>query len=68
MGERLFASFAFNTSHMPSEGQFKAACAELARGLPQGYSVVEDGWSPTYVLYSPRDAVLWTNECWLQVK
>ena len=68
VGERVFAALAFNTSAIPSEAQFKAACAELERGLPQGYSVVRDGWSPTYVLYSPQHAVLWTNECWLQVK
>ena len=68
VGERLFASLAFNTTALPSEEEFKVACQALAQGLPAGRSVVEDGWSPTYVLYSPQRAVLWTNECWLQVK
>lgn len=68
VGERLFAALAFNTSALPSEREFKAACAELAQGLPAGRSIVEDGWSPTYVLYSPLDAKIWTNECWMQVK
>ena len=68
MRERLFAALAFKTASLPSEAEFKARCAELAQGLPPGYSVLEDGWSPTYALYSPRDATLWTSECWLQVK
>ncbi len=67
IGPRTFATLGFNTTSLPSEAKFKAACADLARGLPKGYTVVEDGWSPTYVLYSPRDAKIWTNECWLQV-
>jgi len=68
VGCRLFAALAFNTTALPSEAEFKDACARLARGVPKGYSVVSDGWSPTYVLYSPRDAALWTNECWTQVE
>lgn len=68
VGQRLFAALAFNTSALPSEAQFKAKCAELAQGVPKGYSIVDDGWSPTYVLYSARDAALYTNECWQQVK
>ena len=68
VGRRLFAALAFNTTALPSEAEFKDACARLARGVPKGYSVVSDGWSPTYVLYSPRNAALWTNECWTQVE
>ena len=68
MSARLFAALAFDTAALPSEAEFKAKCAELAQGLPLGYSIVEDGWSPAYALYSPRDATRWTNECWLQVK
>ena len=68
VGARLFASLAFNTSALPSEAQFKAACADLARGVPAGYSIVQEGWSPTFVIYSPADAVLFTNECWVEVK
>lgn len=68
VGQRVFAALAFNTSALPSEAQFKAKCAELAQGLPKGYSIVNDGWSPAYVLYSPQKAELWTNECWQQVK
>jgi hypothetical protein len=67
VGQRLFAALAFNTSGLPSEAQFKAKCAELVQGVPKGYSVVDDGWSPTYVLYSARDEELYTNECWQQV-
>lgn len=68
VGARLFAALAFDTTELPSEDLFKAKCAELAQGVPEGYTSVSDGWSPTYVLYSPRDATRWTNECWLQVK
>jgi len=68
VGERLFAALAFNSTALPGEADFKSACAELTRGLPENFTVVKDGWSPTYVLYSPRDATLWTNECWMQVK
>lgn len=70
VGARLFAALAFNTSALPSEAEFKAACAKLARGVPKSFTVVQDGWSPTYVLYSPQRATggLWTNECWLEVK
>jgi hypothetical protein len=36
--------------------------------VPKTFSVLADGWSPTYALYSPQAAKLFTNECWLQVK
>lgn len=68
MGARLFAALAFDTGALPSEADFKARCAALAQGLPPGYRVVQDGWSPTYALYSPRDATRWTSECWQQVE
>lgn len=68
MAERLFAVLAFDTTALPSEVDFKAVCADLAKDVPSPYTVVEEGWSPTYVLYSPRDAKVFTNECWLQVK
>lgn len=68
MAMRLFATLAFDTDALPSEAVFKARCAELAQKLPPGYSIVQDGWSPTYALYSPRDATRWTNECWQQVE
>ena len=67
VGERLFAALAFNTTALPTEAEFQAACARLRKGVPKRFSVVEDGWSPTYVLYSPQAATLWTNECWIQV-
>ena len=44
------------------------AVEDLSQGVPKTFSVVADGWSPTYVLYSPQAAKLFTNECWLQVK
>jgi len=68
MAARLFATLQFNTGSVPSESEFKDKCAELAKGVPTGYSIVEDGWSPTYAIYSPRDAIVFENECWLQVK
>ena len=68
MSERLFAAFAFNTTSLPTEGDFKDACAELAKGMPKKYSILSDGWSPTYAIYSPQAAELFTNECWLQVQ
>ena len=68
MAQRLFAALTFDTDALPSEEEFKAKCAELAQGVPEGYSSVEEGWTPTYVLYSPRDATRWTSECWVQVK
>ena len=68
MTKRLFATLAFNTSTLPIEQDFKTACADLANGLPSSYTVVEDGWSPTYAIYSGRDSKLFTNECWVQVK
>ncbi len=68
VSQRLFAVLPFNTSALPSEAEFQAKCAELASGVPKGYSIVQDGWSPTYVLYSPEKAALWTNECWQQVQ
>ena len=68
MAERLFAALAFDTPAVPTEEEFKAACANLTKGVPSTYSIVEEEWSPTYVLYSPRDAKVFTNECWIQVK
>jgi hypothetical protein len=67
VGERLFATLPFNTSAVPSEAQFKAACLELALHVPAGYAIVSEGWTPTYVIYGGRDAPLFTNECWVQV-
>lgn len=67
MGERLFATLPFITTGLPDEATFDAACAKLAKALPKGYTNVTRGWSPTYVIYSPRDAALWTNECWIEV-
>jgi hypothetical protein len=68
VSERLFAALAFNTSRLPTEADFKVACAELEKGVPKKYSVVSGGWSPTYAIYSPQAAKLFTNECWLQVQ
>ena len=68
VGERLFAALAFNTSGLPSEAEFKSQCAKLAKSVPAKYAVVSDGWTPTYALYSPQAAKLFTNECWVQVK
>ena len=67
MGPRLMAAFAFNTSALPSEAEFQAACAKARAGAPRRYKVVEGLWTPTYALYSPRGATLWTNECWVEV-
>lgn len=68
VGERLFAAFAFNTSALPTEAEFKKCVEDLSQGVPKTFSVVADGWSPTYAIYSPQAAKLFTNECWLQVK
>jgi hypothetical protein len=68
MTKRLFATLAFNTTTTPVEEDFKAACADLVKGVPSSYTVVQDGWSPTYAIYSGLDSKLLTNECWIQVK
>jgi hypothetical protein len=68
VAERLFATLAFNSTALPSEAEFKAACAELARDVPKAFSVVAGKWTPAYAIYSPRDAKLFTNECWMEVK
>jgi hypothetical protein len=68
VGARLVAAFAFNTTALPSEAEFKAACEKARTGKPAQYTVVEGLWTPTYVLYSPQNATLWTSECWIEVK
>ena len=68
VAERLFATLAFNTTSLPSEADFKAACAELTRDVPKAFSVVAGKWTPAYAIYSGRDAKLFTNECWLEVQ
>lgn len=67
MGPRLMAAFAFNTTALPSEAEFQTACAKARAGTPKRYRVLEGLWTPTYVLYSPQRATLWTNECWVEV-
>lgn len=68
VSERLFATFAFNTTSLPTENDFTTACYTLLKSVPTKYQVFNDGWNPTYVIYSPRNATTFTNECWLQVK
>ena len=65
--ERLFATFAFNTTSLPTEDNFTTACYTLLKSIPTKFAVFNDGWNPTYVIYSPRNATF-TNECWIQVK
>ena len=67
MGPRLMAVLSFNTSALPTEAEFKGACARARAGTPLKYKVVEGQWTPTYVLYSPQRATLFTSECWVEV-
>lgn len=68
MGPRLMAAFAFNTTVLPTEAEFQAACAKVRKSKPEQYKIVETSlWTPTYVLYLAQRATLWTNECWLEV-
>ena len=67
MGPRLMAAFAFNTTALPTQAEFEAACAKIRIGKPKQYKIVEGLWTPTYALYAPLRATLWTNECWVEV-
>jgi hypothetical protein len=67
MGPRLMAAYAFNTTALPTEAEFDAACAKVRMSKPKQYKIKEGLWTPTYVLYSAQRATLWTNECWLEV-
>ena len=69
VGQRNLAVVQFNTTSLPVDADFDAACAQLfAAPLPKGYSFnMSSSWSPTYVLYSGEVSTYFTNECWAEV-
>jgi len=69
IGQRSLAVLQFNTTSLPVDADFKAACGQLfASPLPKGYIFnMSSSWSPTYVLYSGEVSTFFTNECWAEV-
>jgi hypothetical protein len=69
VGPRLVAVVQFNSTGLPSEQDFAAACGRiLPSALPTGYAVNEtSSWSPTFALYSREGATVFENECWKEV-
>jgi hypothetical protein len=69
VGRRSLAVLQFNTTSLPVEADFEAACGQLfASPLPKGYTFNRSSsYSPSYVLYSGETTSLFTNECWAEV-
>jgi hypothetical protein len=69
IGLRSMAILQFNTTSLPVDSDFIAACGQLfASRLPKGYIFnMSSSWSPTYVLYSGEVSTFFTNECWAEV-
>lgn len=54
----------FNTSGVPSEADFAAACSNVS-SLPSGYAF--SSTYPSYVVYNGENATQFTSECWRNV-
>ena len=69
IGQRSVAVIQFNTTSLPVDSDFNAACGQLfASKLPKGYHFnMSSSWSPTFVLYSGEVSSFFTNECWAEV-
>jgi hypothetical protein len=69
VGLRSMAVLQFNTTSLPVDADFNAACGQLiASPLPKGFHInASSEWSPTYVLYSGEVSTYFTNECWYEV-
>lgn len=69
IGRRSMAALQFNTTSLPVDADFEAACGQLlASPLPKGFAFnMSSSWSPTYVLYSGEVSSYFTNECWAEV-
>ena len=63
----LTAAFGFSTPKLPTEAEFKAACATLTGGLPKGYEV-PPGAFPFWALYSPERSATYKSECIIDVR
>ena len=63
----LTAAFAFSTPKLPSEADFKAACATLTGGLPKGFEV-PPGAFPFWAIYSPERSAAFMSECIIDVR
>jgi hypothetical protein len=69
VGQRSMAVLQFNTTSLPVDADFIAACGQLfAASLPKHYQFnMSSSWTPTYVLYSGEVSSYFTNECWAEV-
>jgi hypothetical protein len=70
IGLRTLAVIQFNTTSLPLQDDFNAACDKLFAGpLPKGYKFdMTSTWSPTFALYNAEVSTYYTNECWAEVK
>ena len=70
VGQRSVAVIQFNTTGLPVDADFEAACGQLLDSpLPKGYAFnMSSSWSPTYVLYSGEVSAYFTSECWVEVR
>jgi len=69
IGLRTLAVIQFNTSSLPLQDDFNAACDKLfASPLPKGYKFdLTSTWSPTFALYNAEVSTYYTNECWAEI-
>jgi hypothetical protein len=63
----LTAALAFSTPKVPTEADFKAACAELKGGLPKGFEV-PPGAFPIWAIYSAENSAAYEAECIIDVR